>query len=269
MRRNSFKQISGLAIAAAFVLAPMVAQATPIINGAKIFPRVFNDCPGSFYTDFNGYPGVVFIQDQNNGCFGFANLHNWRLSDDGGATAAVFNNGDSFRFCTDLTLTGNGVAEAGINITPWWSVADGRLNVKTSGEIAAFGGRLPFFSFTGAFGISYVMGETIHLEVIYKPNGLSMANPATIEYIVSYQANNYTSGPLPFDQGNPAEDPPHGQWGILSPAEVGGHFQFLLNDSGPTGTVAAEFTAICYEPLEVIPTVSTTWGGVKARFGNN
>jgi len=35
----------------------------------------------------------------------------------------------------------------------------------------------------------------------------------------------YSSGALAFDQGNPAEDPPHGLWGLLTPFGVGGYFQ--------------------------------------------
>jgi hypothetical protein len=262
MKRNSFN-ISGLAIAAAFALAPVAAQATPIINGAWIDARVYNDCPGSTFVPVNAYPGLIRFSDTNAGCFGFANLHNWRLSADGGASAAQFQNGDSFRYCTDLTLSGGGVGEAGLQVAPWWSKTDGKLNVKTSGEIAAFGGRLPFYSFTASHGISYT-GGTIHLEIIYRPNGLS-----SIEYIVGYQSNVYTSGQLAFDQGNPTEDPPHGQWGILQPTEVGGYMQFQLADSGPSGNLTAEFANNCYEILEVIPTLSTTWGGVKARFSTN
>lgn len=258
----------GLAVALTFLLPPMSVQATPIINGITIIPRVINDCPGTDIASFTNYPHFIRLWDTNNSCLGFTNLHNLRLSADGGSSAAVFNNGDTFRFCTELTLSGSatGVAEAGINIAPWWSVTDGRFGVKASGEVAASGGRLPPFSFTETFGIHYSRPNSIHLEVIYLPNDLSLSNPATIEYKVNLSAVDYTSGPLPFDQGNPADDPPHGQWGIQSPAEVGGYFQFFPGDSGPTDFMVCDFWSICYEPLDVLPTVPTTWSSVKARF---
>src|SRR5262245_10242888 len=136
---------------AALALLPVVASATPNINSGVVVPRVFNDCPGSVFTQENFYPGRITLRDDNPLCFGGINLHNWRFSTDG-SSAAQFANGDAFRFCSDVTIRGTGGAEAGLNITPWWSVSDGRLNVKvrpgdpTNGEVAAFGGRLPFYS---------------------------------------------------------------------------------------------------------------------------
>jgi hypothetical protein len=89
-------------------------------------------------------------------------------------------------------------------------------------------------------------GDILQLEIIYRPNGLTEASPATIEYIV----NGNSSGPLTFDMGNPAEDPPHGLWGILTPAEVGGYFQYFLGESTPSEAVTANWSNICYEELE-------------------
>jgi hypothetical protein len=242
-----FTRMATLATALAVTLIPAMALAAPVINSAVVEPRVFNDCPGSLFSYTNNYPALISMTDVNQNCFGFANLHLWRLSSDG-ATPAEFANADGFRFCADLQLTGNGAAEAGLQIAPWWSQSDGRLNVKTTtGEIAAFGGRLPFYSFSDPAGydLHYQMGDVIHLEIIYRPNSLTEADPATIEYIV----NGKSSGELAFDQGTVAEDPPHGLWGILTPSQVGGYFQFFLNDSGPTGTVTANWTNICYESL--------------------
>jgi len=162
MKRFSFNCLTGLALVA--LLAPAIALATPPVNSVVIQPRVFNDCPSSTFSSADAYPASIDLEDINNTCFGGINLHNWRLSIDN-STPAIFANQDAFRYCADLTLTGNGVGEAGLNVTPWWSVSDGRLNVKTSGEIACFGGRLPFFSFTGTFGISYTPGNTIRLEI--------------------------------------------------------------------------------------------------------
>lgn len=243
-------RLAATAMALAIALVPMASIAAPDINSAVIIPRVFNDCPGSLFSSVNNYPALISMTDVNQGCLGFANLHLWRLSEDG-LNAAEFENGEAFRFCADLQITGSGEAEAGLLISPWWSETDGRLNVRTTdGEIAAFGGRLPFYSFSdpAGYNMHYVKGDVLHLEIIYRPNGLTEASPATIEYIV----NGNSSGPLPFDMGNPAEDPPHGLWGILTPTKVGGYFQYFLSESAPSEAVTVNWSNICYEELENI-----------------
>ena len=98
-----------------------------------------------------------------------------------------------------VLLVGHG--EAGLQISPWWSQdVDGRLNVRTTdGEIACFGGRLPFYNFTASHGINYTKGNTIHVEIRYEPNGLSQADPGTIQYTVGYLGQTYSSGVLAFE----------------------------------------------------------------------
>ncbi len=252
----------------AMVLAAGLASATPNINSAVMCPRVFNDDPFSNLTQINNYPAQILYDDvASPGATGFANLHVWKLSNNG-VNIDVFGNADNFRVCADLLITGNGHCEAGLMINPWWNLGncgdDGRFNVRTTdGEIACFGGRLPFYSFTGNHGINYVKGNPIRLEMIYKANSNTAANPATIEYKVTYNATNYSSGPLAFDEGNPAENPPHGVWGMLSPAAVGGHVQYFVGGS-QGGNARADWTNICYDSLDPIPVENTTWGGVKA-----
>ncbi len=244
------------------------AGATPFPNSAVINERVFNDCPTSILTTVNNYPSLVAIEDTQLDCGGFANLHNWRFSEDG-MTEAVFNNGDAFTFCAVLTITGAGEGEAGLMISPWWSQeVDGRFNVRTTdGEIACFGGRLPFFSFTGTFGVTYQKGDAIFLRIVYLPNDLNSTNPATVEYELIYNGwGALSSGPLPFDEGNPAEDPPYGLWGMLNDARVGAHVQAFLQAGNPNAGLRAEWTQICFDNLDVVPTESATWGKVKALY---
>ena len=264
MRRS--RQIETLGFALLFcAAAASLGSAAPNPNSAVVVPRIFNDCPGSTLNITNNYPTCVTIDDQNAGCIGFANLHAWRFSEDG-TNPLVFNNGDSFRFAADLTISGTGNAEAGLQIAPWWSQADGRLNVRTTdGEIACFGGRLPFYSFTASHSLSYVKGETIHLEIVYHANGLSEASPGTIEYKVTMSGVEYTSGVKTFDMGNPAEDPPYGLWGILNQAQVGGHFQFFLSTSGADGQSIVQWCNITFEALPV-GTQAQTWSTVKGLF---
>lgn len=264
MKQCQFRKALGTGLLMTLI-ATGLGWATPTPNSAVVIPRIFNDCPGSTLDITNNFPLCIRIEDQNAGCVGFANLHVWRFSENG-TSLAVFNNGDSFRFGADLTMSGSGDAEAGLQIAPWWSQSDGRLNVRsTDGEIACFGGRLPFYSFTASHGLSYVKGTVIRLEIDYRPNGLSEADPATIEYKVAYEGMQYSSGVLVFDMGNPAEDPPHGLWGILNGAEVGGHDQFFVAGSGATGQCAVQWCNIEYEARTVGAT-SGTWSRVKGLF---
>lgn len=264
MHRNATKWLSaGGALA---VTAGVVLAATPDPTSVLFNLRVFNDCPGSTVTTTNNYPSLVAIEDQGLFCNGFANLHNWHFSEDG-VSEAVFNNDAHFRFSADLVISGTGNGEAGLQVAPWWSHnVDGRFNVRsTDGEIACFGGRLPFYSFTGNYGLHYVKGEVIGLEIIYTPNDLSETNPATIEYIVNY-GGSYSSGLLPFDMGNPAEDPPYGLWGMLNDARVGGYCQLFMDPGNDESGVRTEWQNIRYENLEATPVVERSWGAIKGQF---
>ena len=241
---------------------------TPTPTSARIATRVFNDCPTSTVTTTNLYPAQVQISDQNLDCFGGANLHSWSFSTDGGATSAQFENCSSYRWCADVTLSGTARCEGGLRLAPWWSPdVDGRFMInKTNGEIACFGGRLPFYSFTVNHGITYTAGVVAHMEAIYTPNGLSAASPATIEYKIKLGAGpTYSSGLLNFDEGNVAEGAVHGNWGALYPHTVGGYFQLNPGDGNAVGAVA-NFANICFEAGGPVPTIHSTWGRIKSIY---
>lgn len=272
MRHLDFGRLGGVAVlmTAVATLAASTAGATPTPTSASLHTRIFNDDPFSTLVTVNAYPASIIIDDTKfPGATGFANRHAWRFSNDG-TNFIEFQNGDHFRFCADLTISGGGEAEAGLQISPWWStLVDGTFNVRTTdGEIAVFGGRMPFYSFTGSHGISYVKGTTIRLEVIYDPNSNTMADPATIEYKVVYNAISYSSGTIAFDEGNPSENPPHGVWGILSPATVGGHVQYFVGGSPDGGGIRAEWSNICYEALDAVSVTPTTWSNIKSLLQN-
>lgn len=211
--------------------------------------RVFNDDPGSTVTTVNNYPTLVEISDTRTGGGGFANLHNFHLADAG--VEHSFANGEAFQFSADLTISGAGAGEAGLQLSPWWSQnVDGRFNFRTTdGEIAVFGGRLPFYSFTASQGITYTKGDTVRVSLLYWPASLSSSDPATITYNLTMGATDYTSGALAFDEGNPAEDPPYGLWGHLNDARVGGYMQVF--SSADNLTVRWENITIVPEPSVV------------------
>ncbi|MGH7741362.1 MAG: hypothetical protein ACRENS_05000, partial [Candidatus Eiseniibacteriota bacterium] len=215
------------------------------------------------------YPSRIVISDQDVSCLGSTNFHMWSMSDDG-SNETAFPNNSAFSLDADLVIDGPTDGEGGLRLAPWWSPnTDGLFNCRTTdGEIACFGGRLPFYSFTATNGLHYVKGTSIHLSIEYHQNGLSALTPATIQYTVIYGGNTYSSGRLNFDQGNPAEDPPHGQWGCLNDGFLGGQFKAY----GSQGVVPAGLTAtwsnINFQNLDSqpVPTHTSSWGKIKALY---
>lgn len=264
----------GYHILAALALVAMTSVAyaqTPNPNGVFYNLRVFNDCPASTVTTGGSYPSSFYIDDSVLPCSGWANLHIWRFSEDGGVTPAEFHNNSNFSFCADLVISGqdtNG-GEAGLSIFPWWSLSDGRVNVRIpDGEIACFGGRLPFYNFTAVEGIHYVQDTPIHLQIMYisGPVGPSAGAPAQIQYTVGYGGNTYTSPWLGFDEGNVAEGVVHGNWGILNPAYAGGFFQPRLDPGNFNSNLRATWSNVCYTNLQVVPTQTSSWGRLKGLY---
>jgi len=231
-----------LAIAAVGASSASVLAAPPI-NSAVLNTRVFNDNFSSTLVTTNNYPSMVRFDDSNLNQ-GFANRHNFRLSTNG-TTGASFANSDSFIFSTDVNISGPGNAEAGINVSPWFSTnVDGAFNLRTSdGEVAVFGGRLPFYSFTFNNAITYVKGTTVRIGVEYFANGLSSSDPGQIRY--SY--NGVQSPWLAFDEGNPVEGLIYGNWGILNQAQVGGYTQILGGGPSSNGNIAT-FSNVSFVP---------------------
>lgn len=281
MKRICYSSLAVLGACVSALAVTTPAFATPEPNSAVVTERVFNDCGLSTLTTVNAYPASITFNDAwSDLCIGFANRHNWRFSTDG-TSAAVFGNNNDFVYSATVTIqnTGTtvGTVEAGLEIAPWWSPnAGGRLQARIpDGEIAAFDGRLPFYSFSNPAGhnLRYT-GGPIRMEIEYHENGLSMASPATIEYRIVYNANSYTSGPLNFDQGNPAEDPPHGLWGILDPAYVGGMAQVNNGtpapgspDGVPDRVYNVAFTDIQFTCLDcAVPTELSSWGRIKSIY---
>ncbi len=240
--------------------------ATPNVTSVVTSTRVFNDCPTSTVSVTNAFPLVVIIEDSNLDCFGFANLHTWSWSADG-VTKAQFENCSQYSFHSELVLSGTGNGEGGLRVSPWFSPdADGKFNCRTTdGEIACFGGRLPFYSFTAAYGLHYVKGTPILLDIAYNPQSLSSALPAQITYTLFYNSTLYTSGPLNFDEGNLVEAPIYGSWGELTPAYAGGYVTPFLGQGTPVD-FKAQFNVPCFYGPNPTPTVQTSWGRVKGMY---
>jgi hypothetical protein len=235
-------------------MAVTSAYASPDVDSAIIKTRLWNDDSDSVLTTFNNYPTLITIEDtvlDGDGMGGeFANRHNFRLSDNGGVSEAVFMNDHGFAFSADVTITGTGNAEGGLNLSPWWSQDfDGVFMLRTDdGEISCWGGRLPFYNFTAEQGLSYTKGDTVNLGFVYNPHSLTELDPATIEYKITMGGTDYTSGPLAFSEGNPDEDPPYGLWGMLNDARVGGWFLPKIVVGDPLNGARIDFENMFYVP---------------------
>lgn len=126
----------------------------------------------------NGMAGIRY-EDRNFTGSGFANRHHAALAVNG--SAYLFQPNQSFKFEVDITVNGPGRTEAGIwhGTAPFWgnsaSADTGNLMFRpgdtvASDEIAAFGGRLPFFSNNQPenSGMARAQrGVTTHLTVEY------------------------------------------------------------------------------------------------------
>jgi len=280
MKRIRYNGLALAVIAICTVLAmgAGVAHATPVINGAIMYPRVFNDCPISTLNPGPVfYPAFIHIDEHDLICAGGANLHVWDLSSDGGASSAVFNNKDVFVVSAVVTMhrTPSTVGEeAGLRVCPWWDHnANGFFNMRLpDGEIACFGGVLPFFSFTGAFGLHIAPDAPARQTIIYTPNCNTKDNPATIEYILDYQGGHFDSGPLPFGNCTPGEEA-HGCYGIMDDARVGGRLQndmFAPYAGDPAANNGVDYNDIVYsigQPIDCpVAAKTSTWGSIKGTY---
>jgi hypothetical protein len=250
------KRYIGSTFAIAALLVAGNAFALPVVNSAVVHTRLFNDCPTTNLTVVDNDFAQIIIDDANNDCFGFANRHSWSFSGDN-VNSADFQNADGFSFCATVLATGTGDGEIGLRLSPWWSLEiDGTFMLNTrSGEIAVFGGR---------HGQTYVKGTQVTLSMDYRPNGLSAASPGSIVYTLTNANGTFQSPVLLFDEGNTAEDPPHGLWGILQPAHAGGYIQ-AFNGQGTPVNFRGEWSNICYD-AHPVPAATSSWGRIKADY---
>lgn len=283
MKRIGYNSLAFLAaLALTTGVSAVASAATPVPNDVWFNLNTWTVCPGSPVITTNSYPSSVAIEHQFLVCNGWAELHTWRLSADGGASAALLPNASDFSFSATVTMTGvdaNG-GETGINITPWWDGVTrpwgapypydgGRVNCRVpDGEIACFGGRMPFYNFTAAEGIAFAMNSPLSITMTYHCNGLSAGSPGTMQYGLVWLGVPYSSPVLPMDEGNPAEGATWGNWGILKDATAGGFFQARMDPASiaDPAHLKAEWTNIVFTSNEVTPTTKTSWGQLKSLY---
>lgn len=189
------KSMSAMKLASAAIIGLAVTQSASAAFDLKVNERVFNDFPGSTLVTTTG-PGSVQFDEGPFGTGGWANRHDAVATSDGGATDKLFAINQPFSIEADVTLSLTDVgAEAGLRANSGVT-GDVQFIIKDNGEIAAFGGGAPFYSFAGAGDPNgYVPGTTIFMKMVYTP-GAALFVPGTVEYIIDRGNGLESSGVL-------------------------------------------------------------------------
>lgn len=174
------------AVIVAGVAASALADDISASNGLYVQARFFNDFPTSMLTiDGVDRPVAETFARPGMGTFhinekfpagtigNFANKHLGYLSKDGGATQLGMTGGQSWTLDFDVKITapaGQPRKEGALQIeNPRTGFVDeGHILVASDGEVAVFGGAMPF---TG-FGNSYTLGQTAHVTFKYFAPGV-------------------------------------------------------------------------------------------------
>ena len=202
------------------VLATSALAQVTNINSVVIQERRFNDYPGSTLTTVNNYPSLVSFSEGPFGAGGFANQHVARFSENG-VTARSFLNAEAFDISVDVLLSVGSTAprkEAGFRMDSFIG-GEGFFILTSDGEVAAFGGPLPFFG----FGNIYTPGTSARMRMIYRPGAVS-----TMEYMF----NAVSSGEVAF--GNTEN-------GVINGSDFGNYLQNQPNDNNPNDFGNASF----------------------------
>lgn len=225
------------------------------INSTRLEPRFYNDVPGSTLTFGNIWPNVFFDDQNVSAPTGFANRHLWSLSNDNGATSFLFGGTDAFTLTAKIKLTATGPKnkEAGLLFFNDGN-GDHIFLVKTgnNGEVAAFAGAFPFFSFTQQYDDHYVLGTTVTMSVTYFKDTDNL-NKAIYRY------NNHFSGAL--------------NWGniegrLLDNTRIGGYLQVENDANVPNNGGRGDFNDVTISPAnKAFPEIFTVVFGQVAAGG--
>ncbi|MCB9846450.1 MAG: hypothetical protein H6811_10755 [Phycisphaeraceae bacterium] len=199
---------------AGWLTAPAVADVTEI-NDVLIDARNFDDYPDSTLVIEEDFPSLIRVEESAFGSGGFANRHRLFYTSDA-LSRYQFDNQTAFDISMRIRLDGGTEdgKEAGFYFDKF---GEPRFIIKGNGEVAAFDGAFPFFS----FGFVYVPGSTVTMRMVYTPgSGGDFVVPATIEYF--YEG--VGSGPIAF--GNLEN-------GMIDGTVGGFYAQFAPDDGNP------------------------------------
>jgi len=237
-------------IVLAAVASTLASAQYSTINSTRLETRFYNDVPTSTLTFGNVWPGV-FFDDIVSAPSGFANRHVWSVSNDGGNTSYLFQGTDEFTLTQKVKLSAVGPVnkEAGIIFINNGN-GDHIFLVKTgnNGEVAAFAGAFPFYSFTQNYNDHYVTGDTVWMSITYFKDVDNL-------YKCIYRYTNHFSGALPW--GNIE--------GMLLPdTRIGGYLQVQNDPNLAANEGRADFGDITVSPAnKVFPeTMTVNFGKV-------
>ena len=223
-----------LTVGALGVLATSAPAQVTNINSVVIQARRYNDYAGSTLSIVNNYPSLVSFNEGPFGTGNWANHHNARFSTNG-TTARSFLNAEAFDISVNVNLAVGSIGprkEVGFRMDTFIG-GEGQLMVASDGEVAAFGGPFPFYT----FGNVYTAGTTARLRMIYRPGAVST---------VEYRFNALTSGQLAF--GNSEN-------GVINGSDFGMYVQNQPNDNNPNDFSNASFTNFAVavpEPMSML-----------------
>lgn len=173
------------------------AQATGI-NGCSVHPYVWADFPSSGFNSSGTFPTLIFddpnvnASGQGTGSGGYANRHLWYSSNDGGTSDYVTTGpNDFFNMTFSINLTAvnqNSRKEAGVfvhtgsgtNLDCQYIITS---NSGNAGEVAAFGGAFPFYSFTNTGSYRYTEGTTVSMGIRYFQDMTDTGHTYHIQYM--------------------------------------------------------------------------------------
>lgn len=231
------------------------------INSTHLEPRFFNDVPGSNLTITNPWPTVTIDDANVSAPTGYANRHFWNLSNDGGNTSYLFQPTDywTLRFNLKLTSVGTKNKEAGVMLMN--SINGDHIflvKMDNGGEVAAFGGAFPFYSFTIQYDDHYVLGTDVTMAVTY------FKDPADNIDKIIYRYNNHFS---------PAQAVANLEGYLLPDTRIGGYLQVVNDPNNPNNEGRAEYTNIMISDADkVLPETMNvnlgrvTSGNVRSLF---
>lgn len=199
------RSLKVMALAGAAMIGMAASQSAFAGFELKVNERVFNDFPSSTLVTTTG-PGSVQFAEAPFGTGGWANRHDVVATGSAGLVDHVFSISDPFSIEAEVTLaTTDASAEAGLRMNSGVT-GDVIFLIKDNGEIAAFGGGAPFFSFAGAGAVDgYVPGTSIFMKIVYTPGG-ALFVPGTVEYIIDRGNGLESSGVMNWDnlEGGPS-----------------------------------------------------------------
>jgi hypothetical protein len=229
---------------ALFAACPLLAQVSAI-NSVRMLPRAGNDDATSVLTSVNNFPTLISFDDQsvdkNGATGGFANTHIWYFSANGGTNEYRFQNDDFFQVFMDVTLSANAATprkEAGFRVTTTvageglFIITTNQPNGGAPGEIAAFGGPLPFHKFNE----TYAMGTTIRL-------GMTYFKDVDGKRKIIYHAGNVSS---------PAKEFTNLEQGIIDQTRIGGYLQVNLDRTNPANFGTGEYENITIRAIRTV-----------------